>query len=318
MSAHVCLEKKWSRVLRVWWIAVLGIFVLPVTGSAQEPLLDNQAVTMAAPRIDLASVERAIWQTSASHVHDFRGWLQRFEDDVNAIYFATLRQQYPQTPPDSLLPHPVRVEPRWVGGLLYLYGYLDQNNVPGFQQGQDVLLFTFQQTRPYTPGYPLSYSLYDGSGYYYRDDSYSYAWGGAIPFFAGFFLYPQYWRGTYWRTSFAWLGTPYWSSGVFYNRYHHYYRVYPTYHSAYRTTYYTRYRPWGWNRGVYFRSTGGRYYYRNPRWVVQYRRTSRPYRTWIRQRHTIRRTTPLRYRRPVKVRPYRAPRQQYRRKKRHH
>lgn len=286
-----------------WWIWLLGVALWPAQGFAQHPPDDNAPVQVGTPRIDLSSVERALWQTTATNAHDFHGWLQRFEDEVNAIYFATLRQQYPQTPPESLLPQPVRVEPRWIGGMLYLYGYLDQNNVQGFQQGQDILLFTLQQTRPFNPMVPaLSYSLSDGAGYYYRDDAYSYAWGAAAPFFAGFFLYPQYWRGSYWRHSFAWWGSSYWNTGFFHNRYSYYYRLYPTYYSTYRSNYYVRYRPWGWRSGVFFRSTGGRYVYRNPRWVVQNRPRVQTYRTWIQQRHTIRRTQiQHRYRQPVRV-----------------
>lgn len=285
---HRIQVQQGSRISRVGWALLLGILFWPAQSQAQDDA--SQMVNVGTPRIDLASVDRAVWQTSAAHGRDFNGWLQRFEDEVNAIYFATLRQQYPQNPPETLLPQPVRVEPQWVNGLLHLYGYLDQNNTPGYQANQDILLFTLQQTQPYNPNVGgLSYALFDGAGYYYRDTSYFHNWGAAVPLFAGFFVYPQYWRGAYWRPAFTWWNTPYWSSGLFYNRYTYYHRIYPTYYNTYRTTYYVRYRPWGWRSGVFFRTAGGRYYYRNPAWVVRHR-PRHAYRSWIRTRHTVRRT----------------------------
>ncbi len=223
-----------------------------------------QAVEVGDPKIDLKSVEEALWSAKGKDEKDFDGWMKRFEDEVNAIYFATLKRQKPNADPTTLLPKPVRVDPKRNNDLLTLYGYIDENNKPGYQNGEDKLIFAFQQTKPYNKeARQLGYSLRDGSGYYYRQPEYSHSVSaGMTPFFVGFFLYPMIWHAVWWRASFGWYGSPYWwRGGMFASRYGYYYGRYPGYYGHYRSTYYTHHRPMGWHRGAYYRrGAGGRYY----------------------------------------------------------
>lgn len=234
-----------------------------------------QAVEVGDPKIDLKSVEEALWTTKGKDEKDFEGWMKRFEDEVNAIYFATLKRQKPNADPTTLLPKPVRVDPKRNNDLLTLYGYIDENNKPGYQNGEDKLIFAFQQTKPYNKDTrQLAYSLRDGSGYYYRQPDYAYsASAGMTPFFVGFFLYPMIWHAVWWRASFGWYGSPYWwRGGAFAGRYGYYYGRYPAYYGHYRTTYYSHHRPMGWNRGVYYRrGPSGRYV--APGAAARYRRS---------------------------------------------
>ncbi|HAA54727.1 MAG TPA: hypothetical protein DCE42_08205 [Myxococcales bacterium] len=224
-------------------------------------------VQVAPPRIDLQAVEQALIDTKAANQNDFRGWMKRFEDEVNAIYFATLRHQNPQADPATLMSRPVRVDAQRVHGRLKIYGYVDMNHTAGFQNGQDLLLFVFDQSQAYdSKTRQLHYSLRDGTGFYYRDPTYVYVVPAAEPAFMGFFLYPSVWAGLHWRVTFSWWGTSYWSTGFFYNRGVYYYNMYPRYSRYYRGAYYTRYRPWGWKRGYFFRRVKGRYYHRKGYW----------------------------------------------------
>ncbi|MCB9641172.1 MAG: hypothetical protein H6727_19900 [Myxococcales bacterium] len=223
-----------------------------------------QPIEVGDPKIDLKAVEEALWSTKGKDEKDFSGWMKRFEDEVNAIYFATLKRQKPNADPTTLLPSPVRVEPKRNNNLLTLYGYIDQNKKQGYQNGEDKLIFAFQQTKPYDQAQrQLSYSLRDGSGYYYRQPDYAHSYStGVSPFFLGFFVYPMIWHAVWWRSSFMWYGSAYWwRTGAFYSRYNYYYGRYPSYYGYYRNTYYTRHRPMGWSRGSYYRrGAGGRYY----------------------------------------------------------
>jgi hypothetical protein len=236
---------------------------VPVHGQAQTER-DMKPVPIGNPKIDLRAVEEALWNTKTDNPKDFKGWMSKFEDEVNAIYFATLRQQNPQADPATLLKEPVRIDPQRINNLLYLYGYQDQNKKPGFQNGEDLLLFVFQQTGAFdSQNRRLNYALRDGNGYYYRDPAYTHTFAPTVaPMMLGFFLYPAIWYGMWWRPSFMWLGTPYWAGGMFHARYNHYYRSYPRYHSTYRSTYHARSRPWGWNRGAYYQKGAGGQYYR--------------------------------------------------------
>lgn len=268
-----------------WWVGLISLLVViaiigglayfllrprpvryvPQPGMvANQPSQTMQAVPIGTPTIDLQAVEKALWATQASNQNDFKGWMEKFEDEVNAVYFATLRSQNPQADPATLMKKPVRVDAQRHNNLLHLYGYLDDNNKPGYQNGEDKLLFVFQQTQPYNSQQrQLSYALRDGGGYYYRDPSYTHAVAmAATPMFLGFFLFPAIWYGMYYRPMFGWWGTPYWRSGPFYSRYTVYRTSYASYHSSYRSNYYTRSRPWGWNRGAYYRSRPGGGYYR--------------------------------------------------------
>ncbi len=232
---------------------------------SQQPQENFEPVKIGKPKIDLKAVEEALWSTKTKNPKDFKAWMQKFEDEVNAIYFATLKRENPNADPTTLLPSPVRVEPKKINGLLHLYGYIDKNKKPGYQNKEDELIFVFKQTKPYQKGQrQLAYTLYDSSGYYYREPGYvHHITVDYTPFFMGFFLYAT-WEAFWWRTHFAWYASPYWwRSGFFYHRYHYYYRRYPTYRTYYRRTYYRRSRPWGWRRGVYYRrSRSGRYYRR--------------------------------------------------------
>lgn len=272
--------------------AVLGWLAL-VLGAGSvwaAPAPEMQPVNLGTPRIDLQAVEEALHRTRTSSPQDFRGWMQQFEDEANAIYFATLRRQFPQADPATLMPKPVRVDAQWHNQMLFLYGYIDQNNIQGFQHGQDLMLFAFEQTRPYDRNNRRAYyALRDGDGYYYRDADYAFTWApNAYPYFVGFFVYPSLWSGLYWRPSFLWWGGAYWQTGFFYSRYNYYYGRYPRYYNVYRTTYFNRYRPWGWRRGVFFRANGGRYYYRSRTWATQHRQWRRQYRSYLGQRRTMR------------------------------
>lgn len=280
-----------------WWVSLLGIlFVVgilvvlvsvlfrpsvrrtryrqgPMTsysGSPKTAQSDFQAVPIGKPKIDLKAVEDALWQTKSKNSKDFNGWMKKFEDEVNAIYFATLRRQSPKADPATLMKQPIRVEPKKVKNLLTIYGYSDDNKKKGFQNGEDKLIFVFQQTKPYQRGSKkLHYSLRDSTGYYYRSPTYvhSYASMAYTPFLLGFFVYPTIWYGMWYRPMFGWWGPGFYSRGFFYSRYNHYYRGYPAYRTMYRRTYYSRHRPWGWNRGSYYRrGSNGRYTSRTSRY----------------------------------------------------
>ena len=232
---------------------------------AQKQAMNLKPAKVGKPEIDLKAVEQALWQTKTDNPKDFKAWMKKFEDEVNAIYFATLKQQKPNADPTTLLPTPVRVEPKWENKLLRLRGYLDKNKQPGYQSKDDKLLFVFKQSQPYEKGnQKLSYSLYDSSGYYYRQPGYTHHISSTNAFFLGFFTYAA-WHSIWWRPAFGWYGSPmWWRSGPFYSRYRYYYRSYPSYRGYYRTTYYRRYRPMGWSRGTYYRrGPGGRYYRRS-------------------------------------------------------
>lgn len=297
----------------------------------QGPAL--KPATIKNPKIDLKAVEKALWETKTKDPKDFKGWMKKFENEVNAIYFATLKRQNPNADPTTLMKKPVRVDPQRKDGKLQIFGYIDNNGKPGYQgattppkkttptsptnpanplapttpgkgnlldegdtpkQGQpidwqgpsgspviqaqpvqtdsavatggnDELLFAFKQTKPYQKGdRTLSYSLYDSAGYYYRQPGYTHVVpSGMTPFFMGFFMYSA-WHAVWYRPTFVWFGSPGWyRTGFFYSRYNYYYRSYPAYRSYYRSTYYSRYRPWGWRRGSYYRrGPRGRYYRR--------------------------------------------------------
>jgi hypothetical protein len=223
-----------------------------------------QAAQIGEPRIDLSAVEDALWKTKGDNEKDFKGWMQRFEDEVNAIYFAALRQQKPNADPVTLLPKPVRIDSQRQENLLTLHAYIDQNDKPGYQNGEDKLIFVFRQKQPYNQQQrQLAYSLRDGTGYYYREPTYIHTvHSGVSPYFLGFFLFPAIWYGMWWRTSFLWHSSPmWWRSGAFYSRTVYYGGRYGAYRTHYRSNYYQRHRPMGWNRGAYYRQgAGGRFY----------------------------------------------------------
>lgn len=260
---------SWYRfpTIRVLLVLVGLLLSAPALATTLQP------VPLGQPRIDLRSVEQALWSTKAGHPKDFKGWMQAFEDEVNAIYFATLRRLQPKADPATLLSQPVRVDAQRIHGLLYLYGYIDQNNRQGFQNGQDMLLFVFEQTKTYNhQSRQLYYGLRDGDGYYYRQPDTIYTIGPTdFLFLTGFFVYPNVWGGLYWRNGFAWWGTPYWQTGLFFNRVQLYYGWYPRYHQFYRRTYYTRYRPWGWRRGTFYRRGANGRYYSRPGYIRTFR-----------------------------------------------
>ncbi len=279
-----------------WWVSLLGIlFVIGIlvvlasfifkagvrrthrrapvayqqqTGKSNAP--EFQSVPIGTPLIDLKAVEDALWQTKTSNPKDFTGWMKKFEDEVNAIYFATLRRQNPKADPATLMKQPIRVEPKRVNNLLTIYGYSDDNKKQGYQNGEDKLVFVFQQTKPYQQGAKqLHYSLRDGSGYYYRQPTYAHTYASMMvtPMLLGFFLYPTIWYGMWYRPMFGWWGPGFYSRGIFYSRYNYYYRSYPSYRRVYQRTYYSRHRPWGWNRGSYYRrGSNGRYTSRTSRY----------------------------------------------------
>jgi len=251
------------------------------TGSSKQGPQFEQ-VEVGKPVIDLKSVENALWQTKTKDPKDFKGWMKKFEDEVNAIYFATLKRKNPSADPTSLMPKPVRVDSRKVNQLLHIYGYIEQKKPNGYQAG-DKLLFVFKQTKPYQKSSGrLHYSLHDSKGYYYRSPGYSHSLSSMVaPMFMGFFMYAA-WSSIWYRPHFGWFHTPYYRSGFFYSRYSYYHRMYPSYGGYYRRTYYRRYRPWGWNRGKYFRSSGGRHYYR--RSTPEYRTRSTRYRRRLNSR----------------------------------
>lgn len=233
--------------------------------------MDLQPVKIGNPKINLKAVEDALWKTKTDNPKDHKAWMKKFEDEVNAIYFATLKQASPNADPTTLMKKPLRVDSKQEAGLLHIYGYLDNNNTPGYQNAGDSLIFAFKQTKPFTKGSKqLSYSLRDGRGYYYREPGYAHTVPVAYtPVFMGFFLYPTLWYTPYYRTSFVWWGTPYYRTGFFYNRYSYYYGsgYYRGYYGYYRSSYYRRHRPWGWSRGSYYRrGRGGRYYSRGSRY----------------------------------------------------
>lgn len=283
---EIVVEERpmYEEEVQPWWVSLLGLLlVIALIGGlayfllrprtvryvpqpgvmVNQPTQQFQNVPIGNPVIDLQAVEKALWSTQATNQNDFKGWMQKFEDEVNAIYFTTLRSQNPNADPATLLKKPARVDAQRQNNLLHLYGYLDDNNKPGYQNGEDKLLFVFQQTQPYNSQQrQLSYSLRDGGGYYYREPTYSHAVAMAVtPLFLGFFLYPAIWYGMYYRPMgmFGWWGTPYWRTGPFYSRYTVYRTSYSSYSTSYRSNYYNRSRPWGWNRGSYYRrnASGG-------------------------------------------------------------
>lgn len=248
----------------------------------QQPQEDLKPVKIGEPKINLKAVEDALWKTKADNPKDFKGWMKKFEDEANAIYFASLKKAKPNADPTTLMKEPLRVEAKRDNGLLTLYGYLDKNKQQGYQNEQDSLIFAFKQDKPFSKDdKKLSYSLRDGTGYYYREPGYSHVLPAAYTaMFLGFFLYPTVWGMPYYRTSFVWWGTPYWRTGFFYNRYSYYYgsSYYGGYYGYYRRTYYRRHRPWGWGRGSYYRrGRGGSYYSRGSRYRSgsRYRGSSR-------------------------------------------
>ncbi|HAA56874.1 MAG TPA: hypothetical protein DCE42_19060, partial [Myxococcales bacterium] len=261
---------------RIVFLLLSSVFLWSgLSGCVHQQTKEFQPVNIGNPRIDLQAVEQALWSTKGSNPQDFEGWMKRFEDEVNAIYFATLRQANPKADPATLMPNPVRVDVQRVNQLLRLYGYIDENNQKGYQQDKDELLFVFEQNKAYNPSSrQLYYSLRDGDGYYYREPNSLHTFGPDAPYVTGFFLFPNIWYRPYWRSDFGWWGRSYWSRGLFYRRYRTYYNRYPLYYRRYRRNYYRRYRPWGWRRGAIYRRRRGRYYYRK-RYYRRYRRRYR-------------------------------------------
>ncbi len=242
----------------------------PPAEMAAKQKEDLRPVPIGEPLIDLQAVEEVLWKTKVENKDDFKKWMEKFEDEVNAIYFATLRRKNPNADPATLMKKPIRVDPRVINKLLYIYGYIDENGKPGYQNGEDKLIFVFEQTKPYDPNKKeFAYALRDGNGYYYREPGYVYKLAAAAigTVLIGAILYklmsspPQNYG--WWRPQFSWWGSSFWNDPRFSSRYQYYYQSYPRYYRVYRKTYYVRYRPWGWKRGVYFkRGAKGKYYYR--------------------------------------------------------
>ncbi len=105
------------------------------------------------PRIDLAQVNDAFQTTSGATFTEF---IQNFEMKVNEIYlkdeFLMLDAQRPRL------------------GELTIYGYVDKDKQPGFDQFRDELIFKIVQERG--PG-RFYYRLESGGGYVYARQSYT-------------------------------------------------------------------------------------------------------------------------------------------------
>lgn len=312
------LRRKWGRLSWVFLLAIAAMFVTgcvkttspatPPPGYPHAASVSGGQVTQAqtnSPLIDLKAVEKALWASQAEHPRDYQGWMAEFEDEVNAIYFAALRRRYPKADPVTLLERPVRVQAQRTKdkSLLRLYGYINEDGEKGFQsEDDDRLLFVLEQTRPFDgDAKTIHYSLRDGDGFYYRSPTYRALLVGpyANASFLNFWTNRTYWSGLHWRNDFDWWNQPYWQMNASALPWTRYYRTYPTFRRFYRTAYYNRYRPWGWNRGQIFRRgrQGRRWYYRGMWRRYPYRQRYRLRRRRIRRRMNRRNRRALRTRR---------------------
>jgi hypothetical protein len=143
------------------WFLCAALLSMPLTGCERNEVPP--------PRIDLAQVNDAFRETTGA---TFQQWMENFELKVNEIYlkddFVMIDAQRPQL------------------GKLRIYGYVDRNKQPGFQRGQDELLFRIVQDQG--PG-QFYYRLESGTGYVYARQSYGSGTGPATGFLAAYGAY---------------------------------------------------------------------------------------------------------------------------------